>query len=347
MLPEVSDDDLLGELGKVVEMGWALPERGHRAAEVRHLLLMVDRESALTYAESSSIFLRMLDEALVPDVIGEDEPTQDQALGLRILLGTHPEYRYASAPMRRENAAEYLWPDNRSAQVASSFHRRRERAALRLALDCLRAVYGQGDDPYERDHDLLAATRAYVVDEHGNLCYQGEELLVRARRDMPGFSLDESIHEDTGFERSEIRSRDCGDDTPFTFVGERQINGTKRKLEFAADKPITVGQTFRFAWEEAIHFRSRTVARAARYYVSFQAPNDRFELTIEVRFLGELPRSVWWFRFNPGVDPTDYAPHLERRLEVSDGVAAFTWNETQRRMCYGIQWDWEQGWPKS
>jgi hypothetical protein len=187
VLPYCTDEELLAELAVVVSAGWDLPSRANRAGDVRHLLLLADPGEALSYRQAVQRLLMMLDAALQQDQIERPVVSEEDSRGLRILFGVHPNYRTELSPVvRREQASEYLvpaWHKQPPRDRASSFQRRHQQRALRQALYCLRAEYGQEPRPSIRDSDLLEQRRWYHVAANRQVVRFRCEEIIRVRVD--------------------------------------------------------------------------------------------------------------------------------------------------------------------
>jgi len=92
----------------------------------------------VSFESRAQRLLTMLDEAIRSQVLSGSratELTEDDAHGLRILLGTHPDYRSEASPtVRRAEASEYLvpaWRDAPPTDRAGTFQRRHQTRVLR------------------------------------------------------------------------------------------------------------------------------------------------------------------------------------------------------------------------
>lgn len=346
VLPYCSDEQLLRELTVVVSAGWGLPSREQRAADVRHLLLLADTGQAAPYRQRAQRLLVMIDQAL-RQAAGEERLTEDDEHGLRILLGTHPTYRSEPSPtVRREEASVYLvqgWADDPPSDRAGTFQRRHQEPALRQVLTALREAYGQEQGATKRDHELLSLHRWYVVDERRQVCRMGGERVVRSRQDgLDIFEFDEARQTDPGVESStfDVSEHPVGPSAQLAAIKTIPYMPTHVTVTLRLSEPVHAGQLLGFAWQEEIFFGA-DVNSWPQYFVATQGVNDDYELDMSVVFEGELPGQVWWFEANPQADMRGIEPRPHWRLQPdSTGLVRHRWQQTERRINYGLKWRW-------
>src|SRR5262245_30745541 len=129
MLPNCADDTLLAELRTLITAGGRLPTLSDNAGKVAHLLLLSGPEAAEPYAVRARRLLRCLDEALYDGTLdsSDNELTDEQRLGLRILFGLHADYLDRSVRVRRATAGDFLvpgWEGRRLKDKAGTFYSR-------------------------------------------------------------------------------------------------------------------------------------------------------------------------------------------------------------------------------
>jgi hypothetical protein len=359
VLPYCSDDQLLAELVVVVSTGWALPSRPERSGDVRHLLLLADPGEALSYREGAQRFLTLLDLAMRQDGLEEPIVSDDDALGLRILFGVHPNYRTELSPVvRREQASEYLvpsWHARPPRDRAGTFQRRHQGRAVRLALQCLRAAYGQEPRPSMRDADLIEERRWYYIAANHQVTRMRSQSIIRARVDgLHGYSFTESCNNEPGLKHSEFQviEHPIGPTLTLDNIEELQTQPGRRDITVRFPRPYQAGELVGVAWEEELNF-GEDATPWRRMFVSASSASDGFELEMTATFAPdvELPELVWRYRKVPEVDVFEIGPRDECEvLHYTDRTVSHQWavDETERRIDYGLQWVWgprEQNWP--
>ncbi len=293
----------------------------------------------------------MLDEALRSDVpVGRDlrALTDDEARGLRILFGTHPDYRTEPSPVvRREEASEYLVPGWRALPPknrAGTFQRRHQARALRIALEHLRARYGQQDRALARNTDVVRQRRWWVVDARRQVSLVGDSELLRCRADRLGsLTIYEARHTAPGFvgSRFELRQHPLGTAVKLVSIEDAVNQPSHRALTFELPGEHLAGDLVGIEWEEYISFGPE-VTQWESFYVATQSPNDGFVLELSVRFFSEPPEIVWHFVSDAFVDETLLEPETDKVLSLDhEGVARYAWLNAERRLDYGIKWQWE------
>ncbi len=341
MLPYATDAQLLAELSVVVSVGWELPSRPQRSAEVRHLLLLAQAREPLTYGAAAQRLLHMLDAAIRQGVEAE-LITADDEQGLRILFGTHPNYRTEPSPtVRREQAADFLvpgWAVQRPKQFIATFQRRHQSRALRQALDCLRAAYGQRAAVEDWDHDVVAIHRTYVVSEQRQIRLKRTLETIRPRHDH--FDEFGTTHAEHGSDEVEMTYRSLSEAATLLSVGEDPLNTDFQMVRFKLQRPHAAGELIDVAFEQEAKYRG-DVTRWPHYYVATQTSNDSYSLTMTVRFEGELPEQVWWYVVEPYVDQRLLVPDPNAILRLDEqNSVSHVWLNAERRMDYGVKWMW-------
>lgn len=171
MLPAVPDAELEKALDKVVTAGWRLPEQPARRQLLEPLLYLASAQSSEPYPTGATRVLRLLDESFrnnADEALGSgEEPilTNAASTGLRILYGTHPDYRDVGVDTRRKEAAALLFPERKTNLKPNSIYKTWQKPAHRLAIECLRASYGQEATPHSRRHESVRRTSWAVVGE--------------------------------------------------------------------------------------------------------------------------------------------------------------------------------------
>jgi hypothetical protein len=351
VLPYVTDEQLRSELAAIVHAGWSLPQRHQLAGRVRHLLLLADPGEALSYAQAAQRVLHMLDVALQ---LGADEESpvvsEGDALGLRILFGVHPEYRTEASPIkRRSEAAEYLvpgWGRKPARDRAGTFLKRHQVRSMQLAVECLRARYGQEPRQTHRETDLLEQHRWYLVGGNRQVVRMRCQELVRVRID----DLDEYVFHEYEDLESAVADHDFrvlqhpkGPLSVLRSITPQPFRPPRREIVLKLPRRYAAGDVLGVAWEEAYR-HGPDAPRWRQYYVSATAPNDNFELRLTVTFAhdAELPTRVWWYSAFPGVDESTLAIDPDRLLEMdSERSVSYSWRHTDRWINYGLQWQWQ------
>lgn len=351
MLPFCTDEELLAELAVVVSVGWDLPSRATRAQDVRHLLLLADPGEALSYRQAAQQLLTMLDAALQQDTDDRPVVSEEDALGLRILFGVHPNYRTEPSPVvRREQASEYLvpaWHYQPPRDRAGTFQRRRQQLALRQALHCLRAEYGQEPRPSIRDNDLLEERRWYYVAANRQVVRFRCEDIIRVRVDgLESYDFTESRNDDEGLLATNFHVLEHAVGPPLTLddISDMPTRPGIRQITLRLPRPYKTGERIGIAWEEELDF-GPDAARWRRFFVSANGQNDNFALELTVTFAADadLPEKVWWYMALPGVAEFEIGPRPEEELALdASRSASHRWasTETERRIDYGLQWVW-------
>ncbi len=341
MLPYCTDAQLLAELSVVLSVGWELPSRPHRAPEVRHLLLLAQAQEPLTYGAAAQRFLHMLDAAIRQGLEAE-LITVDDEHGLRTLFGTHPNYRTEPSPtVRREQAADFLvpgWAVQRPKQFIATFQRRHQSRALRQALDCLRAAYGQRAAVDDWDYDVVAIDRTYVVNDQRQLRLKRTLETIRPRHDE--FEEFGTTHAEHGNDEVEFSYKSLRDTAALLSVGKDPLNSDFQSVRFRLHRPYAAGELIEVAYEQETRYLG-AVTQWPSYYVATQTSNDSYSLAMTVRFEGELPDQVWWYVVEPYVDQRllNSDPDAMLRVDAHNSVR-HVWLNAERRMDYGLKWTW-------
>jgi hypothetical protein len=354
VLPFCSDDQLLAELTVIATVGWQLPTKPRRRSGVRQLLLLADPGEALTFRQAAARLLNMIDDALLSAVDDEDGLSYDESTGLRILLGVHPRYRTESSPtVRRVQAAEYLAPQlRRSVDAAATFLRRHQPQALLQVLARLRQQYGQASAPGLRDVDVLSLRRWYRVGANRQVVLFGSAERSRLRADgLAVYEFVEARHSaDEGFVSSDFRllTNPLTPGLALDEIADLSTQPGNRLVRVRLPEGSMAGDEIGLTWEESVEFNGKAPPWTS-YFVSAEAPNEGFELTVEVTFAEdcELPVSVWWYQSLPATNDLFLAMSDERRLSFRSRsrTVSHTWaaTDTERRVGYGIQWAWPDG----
>lgn len=360
VLPYCSDDELLTELAAVVSTGWELPSREHRRRDVRQLLLLADPGEAQSYRQAAQRLLTMLDAALQQEADSDSILSEEDALGLRILFGVHPNYRTEPSPVvRREQASEYLvpaWHSRSPRDRAGTFQRRHQLPAVRLALQCLRAAYGQEARPSMRDADLIEERRWYFIAANHQVTRLRSEAVIRVRvDDLQEYSFTESRNEEPGLRNSDFRvlEQPLGPTLTLQDIRDLETRPGRREITMRFPKPYQTGELVGVAWEEELDFGEDAMPWR-RMFVSASGPNDGFELEMTATFAAavELPELVWWYQALPEISESEIGPRDESDvLNYIDREVSHRWaaDETERRIDYGLQWVWgprEVDWPR-
>jgi hypothetical protein len=301
----------------------------------------------------------MIDDAIEQAELAETVLEEDEALGLRILLGLHPSYRSEASPViRRREASEYLvpaWRDDPPRDRAGSFQRRHQNRALGLALTCLRRAYGQEARSHHRQTDLIEERRWYYVAANRQIVRLRSEATVRIREDgLESYPFTEPRNDEPGVLATRFHLREHPIGPPLTLgdISDVPTQPENRRVTVRFPRPYMAGETVGIAWEEEIDFGMEVGGR--RRYVAAEAQSDNFNLELGVTFADdvELPEMVWWYTAPmSGEDPTLVGPQPDEVLQFdADRSASHRWPayETERRISYGLQSVWgprESHWP--
>lgn len=335
-LPYCSEDILFKELDAVIHSGGRLGVDSEDPSKVAHLLQLVATEGALTYRARAERLRAMIDEAF--DEAGDsDHINEDAHYGLRILFGLHPDYIDAQVNVREREAASFLWRNGEIQQ--QSFHRRHRPKAVALALECLRAAYGQRDAPEEHEYEVLEESRAYEVNADRQLWRTSVTTRFRSRVDqLSEFRLFEPTNDDP-----EVVNEHFGVLTGGARVITRSPSDTRdgfNRIVIELPRELAIGEEFAVGWEERLDFEKPTDLYA-NYFVAMEAANDNFQLELAVLFEADAPGTVWAFKAHPSENLRRLAPEHGETLEVApDGVLRYTWDQTERRATYGLKWIW-------
>lgn len=342
MLPYCSDDQLLAELTVVLSAGWELPSRPHRAKQVRHLLLVAQDQQVLTYAAAAQRLLHMLDDAFRQAEAAELISPDDEQ-GLRILFGTHPNYRTEPSPtVRREQAADFLvpaWATQRPKKFVETFQRRHQNRALRQALDCLRSAYGQKRVVEEWDYDVVAVHRTYVIGEKRQL--RSERVLETIRPNHDDFDQCGSLHFEHVGGEVEFSYRALSDGLTVLTVHPDPQNTDFMQVRFKLPRSYSAGELCDIEFEQEIKHVAE-VTQWPNYYVASQSSSEGVSLTMTAVFKFELPELIWWYVVDPYVDQRLLGPDSETMLKLGEGNAVSqSWSQAEKRMDYGLKWKWK------
>lgn len=347
MLPACSDETLIDELDVIVTYGADLPTSPKAEEHISHWLLFADQGEGAAYGRRARRLRTLVDLALQDAPLDESDPllSKDHALGLRILLGLHPDYRDQTVDERRKSAAMWLipgWKEHPPEDPARAFQRRRQTRVLGSLVECLRATYGQADGPPNRDTETLSVDRYYRYNAQRWLVYQREVKLLRVRVDeLEGDAFyEERLGEEVlDFELRPLPYPETGDQQTLHSIQPVPFMRRHRQVALQFDEAKSVGDVVGVAWEE----RRAVVAELCDEptdYVSQQAPNDNYDLCITVEFEREPPEVVWAFSCNPYILVDDLGPDGGLLLPVTNNVVTHSWSQTQRRVDYGIKWQW-------
>jgi hypothetical protein len=337
-LPAVSDSLLLKELAVVVTAGWQLPLLPQRAGDVKLLLESVSlRSRAGAFRQLAHDLLQMLDDALLScseDDAEESLLTAEQATGLRILFGTHPSYRDATASIRRDNAAEYLGESRRGGSTVrgDTLYRRRQRELLQLALDCLRRRYGQ--DPPGTPHLTEIETVSAILNfnELGLIDNVVYNYRVRARRHVVG-----KLYARTELPAGADPKAEIAPLTNIIFRHVRQWIPGHLSVSFLPPEQLTLGQRLNYGFRITYGYPGIT-QRPERGHFMHWEHNDYYRLIVHCEF-GTAPAACWSFQ-----EPLLHYPGSEKRNRLlsvdGEGYARFDTAATACRMAHGLAWRW-------
>jgi len=353
VLPYCRDDELLAELAVVQSAGWGLPSRPARASSIPHLLVLGDDRSGSSYAEAAQRLLVMLDDAIrsgaVEDERGESLVSEDEALGLRILFGTYPNYRAVGSPVtRRADASDFLvagWQAEPPYDRAGTFQRRHQTRALTLALECLRRTYGQEPSLESQTYDVVSKHHWLRIGPRHQIVQTGCSQLIRARQDnLRYFNTSEPEREPQGLLHAELQVLDHPLTPGATLIQEEDEEEApgSRVITISLPKPLAIGETAGILWQEDMVYGDDAKVWDD-YYSASHTSNDRYELTMTVIFDEEPAHYVWWYEAKPYYDKTHLVPHPGQELPIINGQASHTWTatSTRRYIDYGLQWAWK------
>lgn len=334
-LPYCSDETLVDELLAIIRAGGRLGTDDQDPARVAHLLLMVDSEAGLTYRARAEALRTLIEEAF-RTANDSEQIDDDTYYGIRILFGFHPEYRKEGVGKREEEAAAFLW---RKPIKPQSFYKRHRRKVAALALDCLRAAYGQRDLPEEHEYEILEESRAYEVNADRQLWRTSVTTRFRSRVDqLSEFRLFEPTNDDP-----EVMKEHFGVLADGARVITRSPSGTRdgfNRIVIRLPRELAIGEEFTIGWEERLDLEKPTDLYA-NYFVAMEAANDNFQLELSVSFEADPPGTVWAFKAHPSENLRRLAPEHGETLEVDpDGVLRYGWDQTERRATYGLKWIW-------
>jgi hypothetical protein len=284
MLPAVDDNQLLRELRVVVTAGAHLPDWQQRADEVPNCLHFARSRPNEAFRTTAARFLSLLNDSLISNSEAEDSEsallTPEEALGLRILFGTHPDY-YEDRPMkRRKNAAEYLVrrPSNQSIQ-GDTFYRFHQDTWLRIAVECLRSSYGQAQPGSGFNYEVVSRRSIARVGEKHRI----REVEVRntARSCVNGMNfLRVFLHlpDTEGLDAFDIES--IGDLAPPEIF---RVDDGSFRLTFTPRQPLSVGEELEWGYVRRYRYKEGTPPLAEDELI-VTSKNGGFSIDLTVVF---------------------------------------------------------------
>jgi hypothetical protein len=269
-----------------------------------------------------------------------DEPllSADESTGLRVLFGTHPEYHHVDVVVRRESAGDLLYPEQGSwIGRAASFYKTWEAGAAALALECLRASYGQESRGTDLRHESVRRGNSGIV---GPNRLMREVVSTHVSRALVE-PLDEVV---THFSRQRLREgTDHIEFEAVSGVGPPNITNPSPwvwELRFPLEQSVQIGE--RFSWS----FRRRY------FYLKGAVPHDPdwihingnahwFTVAADVTFECESPPPRIWM-INAHIDrvPESYETSVSLRPDETGRVFRIETSDTRPDYGYGIGWSW-------
>ncbi len=341
MLPGVSDELLRDELVVVVNTGWDLPTRPHRAPEVRHLLELARQGDHEQYSETAARLLKMLLEAI--DIESGEEFTDDEADGLKILFGLQEHCRIDGPGKRHREAIAFLRdPTLRQIEVRSWIKRQRGHWMQRV-VECLRRVYGQ-DTLRTAGYLSVQRTSSAVVGTDQLIETVKLDNLIRVFRDgVRELEYNFYTQPETGVTDVHIEP----------LYGEEVLLFTKPAGRYYAvirlPKPAKAGDTIPWGFERTYIYADHRVA-PTNDHLTIVVRRPLTYVKVEVTFAGPIPSSIWALNgTNPRQLPSEPSPEVylmdpakrEQVFADEHGIAHYPLTyRTEGNAAYGLAWSW-------
>lgn len=338
MLPTATDWDLRKELAVIVTSGWAIQNQRQHEDDVRRLLELAPPRSRARFPRRAHDMLIAIDTSLQDAARDKEEQepflTEDQALGLRILLGTHQNYRTVTAQVRRDNAAEYLGEARRGGRIVTgaTLYKRRQDELLQLVVDCLRRSYTAepGGPMLHFETEMVSAMLHF--DEHKRVAWTFFHYIRRARHDG----------QRRMYVRAELPKGATGATvtsyTGIQFVHVRVYTHGHLSIAFEAPSAVGIGQRQSFGFRLDFVYPEPVIVPTEGHLMHWEH-TDFYQLNLHVRFEEHTPSECWYFA-NTMIDYPLPAEPGKGLVKWKGGSAHRRTSGTWARMAHGIAWRW-------
>lgn len=343
VLPAVEVDVLVTALRGVISSGWDLSRRNSERTRLGPLLYMASPRPSESWPALARRVLNMLDRSFeqnLDETFGlRDEPllSDDESSGLRILFGTHPEYHHVGVDVRRESAGDLLYPEQGPwVGRAASFYKTWEEGAAALALECLRASYGQET----RGTDLR-----YESVRRGNSGIVGPNRLMReVVSTHVSRALVEPLEEVvTHFSRQRLHEgTDHIEFEAVSGVGPPDITNPSPwvwELRFPLDEPVQMGVQFSWSFRRRYFYQKDALPHDPDW-IHINGNARWFTVTADVTFECEPPPRIWMINAHIDRVPGSYEASVSLRPDKTDRVFRIETSDTRPDYGYGIGWSW-------
>jgi len=343
LLPAVADDVLVAALRAVISAGGELGRKPALREQLTPLFQMADARDSEPFPTVARRILDMLDASFRQDMeafADDAEPllSSDWADGLRILFGTHPEYREADVRVRRICAADLLYPEEgpwTGRYADNRFYKTWEEPTVYLTIPLLRRTYGQEPIDFNRYHESVQRTNTATIG------------LNRRKREVVARYVSRSVVErlDCAFTHFSAQRTHEGIDEiyfdPLTGVGEPEIKKAAPwvwELRFPLLQPVGLGETFSWSFRRRYTYLAEAPPISPDW-LQLNGNVPGFSALIEVAFECDFPEHVWSVATHIDRIPGSYEPR-GRLTPGTDRMLRFETSNTRPECGYGIAWSW-------
>jgi len=339
-LSSVPDETLLDEVGVLIGAGWRIIDRPSSRHGIRHLLSLAAPKPHEMFATVARRLLEMINEVLERstdfDGIGDEQSellNEEQSQALRILFGLHPDYRWASVTLRRTEAGALLL--GRDSVKANTFYKSYENDAKRMALECLRARYGQGTDRPSRSYESVRRCALVTVGDNRRISSVKLDNVYRSLSDGLDYVRNWFQLENPDDLEAITIDRLTG---VISYDLERRQSCAYR-ITFSLPRSFDTGDEIVWGYQRSYHYRQYSpIPDEDRIGISGR--NDDFEFRIAVQFLGPLPAAIWRYSRRKTMFAVEPAPETIVVPDTNRVVTHESTNSSALRV-YGVAWRWE------
>jgi len=343
VLPAVADDVLVVALRAVISAGGELGRRIALRGQLAPLFHLADARESEPFPTVARRILDMLDASFRQnmDAFADDaEPllSSDWADGLRILFGTHPEYRDADVGVRRICAADLLYPEEgpwTGRYGPNRFYKTWEVPTAYLVIPVLRRTYGQEPIDLNRYHESVHRTNTATIGSNRRKSEVVAEYVSRSVTERLDFVVTHFSAQRTHVGIDEIYFE------PLTGVEEPEIKKTAPwvwELRFPLLQPVGLGETFSWSFKRRYtYFTDAPPISPDWLQLNGNVPG--FSARIEIAFECDLPEQIWSVATHIDRIPGSYEPRY-RLTPRKDRTLTFATSNTRPECGYGIAWSW-------
>jgi hypothetical protein len=339
-LPAISDQTLIEELMVVVTAGWRLPDRARLRDSIRHLLYVTDPPVTELYYSTARRLLELLDETLTgaaEESFGNaDTPllSDEHSRTLRILFGVHVDYRWESVDTRREEAGAILLDKARGAVKSDTYHRRYEKDACRVVVECLRAHYGQETDGPRYSYSSVDRKVYAVVGPNQHFNSYRVNNIFRSNKDGLDFvRVWFHLQHPEAVTHIAIDSVQGAAD----YSLEDRGDGSYR-LTFHLAEPTNLGQDIQWSYETVYEYKP-DLPLNTEGRIGITGRNDGYTAGATVEFQCTPPRMIWAYSRRKGYFPIK-EPSTSLMPDENNRVTLKETSETSLLRVYGLAWRW-------